>query len=266
MSACTVRQARSCRPGQGACLHAPEGAGSWIGPSGPLTSAEAGPDAEHHVGHPRRQRPELRHHHVRRSPVFQSSDGDPAHGAAAPGACRDRGGEPGARSTGWRCRRAMRTCRRRNSRRRFSCRAFLPPLRSRFSPAQAHGPEAARRRRRTRQARAGAPGHHAAAIAKPNQDYVATRMLHRSRVVHHLPMTETVERVYFAVLDESGRSFPAVEYWAGLIDEGAELGAPMRRFVKLIGPDESLSELEAGVFQGLRSRRRYVRCPHAAIS
>lgn len=89
------------------------------------------------------------------------------------------------------------------------------------------------------------------------------RMLHRSKVMHHVPMTETVERVYFAVLDESGRSLPAVEYWAGLIDDGAGLAVPMRRFVKLIGPDESLSEVESGVFQGTRSRRMYVRCPHA---
>jgi hypothetical protein len=68
-------------------------------------------------------------------------------------------------------------------------------------------------------------------------------------------------RLYFTVVDESGKELPAVEYWAGSPDEDepAFQVIPLRRFVKLLGIGESLEEIGDGVFSGIWSGRRFVR-------
>lgn len=76
-------------------------------------------------------------------------------------------------------------------------------------------------------------------------------------------MTETDERVYFTVLDPAGKAFPAVAYWAGVMDEDdpGEQAVQLRRFVKLIGPDEPLAEVTDGVFEGTYSKQKFTRFP-----
>ena len=65
-------------------------------------------------------------------------------------------------------------------------------------------------------------------------------------------------RSYFTVIDESGTLHPAVDYLAGTLDEQPvfEIMA-LKRFVKLIGSGEHLSDIGDGRFIGLRSRRTY---------
>jgi len=71
---------------------------------------------------------------------------------------------------------------------------------------------------------------------------------------------ETRTRLYFTVLDASGKAMPAVEYWAASADEHPAFQvAPLRKFVKLLGAGESLQEAGNGVFTGFSSGRRYVR-------
>ena len=91
-------------------------------------------------------------------------------------------------------------------------------------------------------------------------------MLRRSRLIQDSRMNDSPERVYFTVLDEAGKAYPAVEYWAGLIDERAPVYqvVPLRKFIKLIGPDEPLKETGRGVFQGATSGIVFTRFPSAA--
>lgn len=97
-------------------------------------------------------------------------------------------------------------------------------------------------------------------------NYVATLMLRRSMLIQDGCMNDSPERVYFTVLDQAGKAYPAVEYWAGLIDERAPAyqGVPLRKFIKLIGPDEPLQETGRGVFLGATSGIVYTRLPSAA--
>jgi hypothetical protein len=91
-------------------------------------------------------------------------------------------------------------------------------------------------------------------------------MLHRSMLMQDSRMNDSPGRVYFTVLDEAGKAYPAVEYWAGLIDEATPVYqvVPLRRFIKLIGPDEPLSETSHGVFRGVTTGMTYTRFPSAA--
>lgn len=59
-------------------------------------------------------------------------------------------------------------------------------------------------------------------------------------------------RVYFTVIDDAGRTAPAVEYWAEHFDESAEGTEvlPLFRFVKLIGSGECLRASGNGTFVG----------------
>lgn len=78
-------------------------------------------------------------------------------------------------------------------------------------------------------------------------------------------MNACAERLYFTVLDESGRAFPAVEYWAGAMeqigDDESVIG--WRRFIRLIG-SESMCEADAGVFRGMDTGITYTRLPTAS--
>lgn len=79
-------------------------------------------------------------------------------------------------------------------------------------------------------------------------------------------MNDSPERVYFTVLDEAGTAYPAVEYWAGLIDDAAPVYQvlALHRFIKLIGPDEPLTETGKGVFRGARTGIIYTRLVSAS--
>ena len=72
---------------------------------------------------------------------------------------------------------------------------------------------------------------------------------------------ETQTRLYFSVLDASGKAMPAVEYWAGSPhhEQPPFQVVPLRKFVKLLGAGESLQEVGDGVFTGVNSGRRFVR-------
>ena len=72
---------------------------------------------------------------------------------------------------------------------------------------------------------------------------------------------ETRTRLYFTVLDASGKALPAVEYWAacGHDEQPAVQAVPLRKFVKLLGAGESLQEAGDGVFTGVSSGRKFVR-------
>jgi hypothetical protein len=75
-------------------------------------------------------------------------------------------------------------------------------------------------------------------------------------------MTEEKQpRVYFTVLDEAGKALPAVEYWAGCMDSDGPFYdvVPLRRFIKLLGSSEPLSDTGTNVFIGVRTGRRFVR-------
>jgi hypothetical protein len=76
---------------------------------------------------------------------------------------------------------------------------------------------------------------------------------------------ETQTRQYFTVRDASGKSMPAVVYWAGSPqgDDPPLQIVPLRRFVKLLGAGESLQEVGDGVFTGVSSGRRFVRADPA---
>jgi hypothetical protein len=76
---------------------------------------------------------------------------------------------------------------------------------------------------------------------------------------------DTLARLYFSVLDASGKTLPAVEYWAGSPqgDHPPFQVVPLRRFVKLLGAGESLQEVGSGVFTGVSSGRRFVRADRA---
>ncbi len=76
-------------------------------------------------------------------------------------------------------------------------------------------------------------------------------------------MADTADRVYFTLLDEGGRAFPAVAYWAGVMGHDAPGLSPIRtqQFVKLIGTGELLREVDPGVFESLRTRVAYTRLP-----
>jgi hypothetical protein len=80
-----------------------------------------------------------------------------------------------------------------------------------------------------------------------------------------MPSTAAPPRIYFTVLDEKGRAVPAVEYWAAHMDEAQEVHEvlPLRRFVKLIGPDEPLKENGEGVFEGVTTGMTFTRFPAA---
>lgn len=68
-------------------------------------------------------------------------------------------------------------------------------------------------------------------------------------------------RLYFLVVDEAGHELPAVEYWAGSLDEDQAhyQVVPLRRFVKLLGVGELLEEIGNDAFNGRGSGRRFVR-------
>jgi hypothetical protein len=72
---------------------------------------------------------------------------------------------------------------------------------------------------------------------------------------------DTQARLYFTVLDASGKAMPAVEYWAASPqdEQPAFQGLPLRKYVKLLGAGESLQEAGNGVFTGVSSGRRFVR-------
>lgn len=72
---------------------------------------------------------------------------------------------------------------------------------------------------------------------------------------------ESRTRLYFSVLDASGKAMPAVEYWAGSPhnEQPPFQVVPLRKFVKLLGAGESLREVGNGVFTGVNSGRRFVR-------
>lgn len=72
-----------------------------------------------------------------------------------------------------------------------------------------------------------------------------------------------MNRLYFVVLDTSGRAYPAVEYRADVIcaDSGAGGITPNRRFVKLLGPGEQLRDAGDGTFEGATDGCTYFRSP-----
>lgn len=54
-----------------------------------------------------------------------------------------------------------------------------------------------------------------------------------------------------------------MEYWAATLceEEAAPESTRLRRFVKLIGSGEDLSEMGDGVFRGVQSQRTFYRLP-----
>lgn len=84
-------------------------------------------------------------------------------------------------------------------------------------------------------------------------------MLQRSNCAKMRRMTISAERIYFSVLDEEGNALPAVEYWAAVVEEGSPVyeGLALRRFVKLIGPNEPLEQVAPTRFEGRYSGRTY---------
>jgi len=77
----------------------------------------------------------------------------------------------------------------------------------------------------------------------------------------HTAETDAPSRIYFNVVDEEGHVHPAVEYWAATFDDG-ELPfgiLPVARFVRLLGSNEALTQLDAAKFKGCRTGRVLVR-------
>lgn len=76
-----------------------------------------------------------------------------------------------------------------------------------------------------------------------------------------MPTTTALPRIYFTVVDEGGKAAPAVEYWAAHFDEALDNYEvlPLRRFVKLLGSGESLSELGGGAYETEVSGKRLYR-------
>lgn len=80
-------------------------------------------------------------------------------------------------------------------------------------------------------------------------------------------MADAVERTrYFTVVDEAGRAEPVVEFWAGSVDYDQLVyqGSPLRRFLKVLGTGEYLSEESEGVFVETGSGRRLFQVNAAA--
>ena len=71
-------------------------------------------------------------------------------------------------------------------------------------------------------------------------------------------------RVYFTVTDDTGRTAPAVEYWAEHFDEAVEETKvlPLCRFVKLIGSGECLKAAGNGTFVGVSCGRTFHQHKH----
>ena len=72
---------------------------------------------------------------------------------------------------------------------------------------------------------------------------------------------EVPARVYFSVRAGDGMGYPAVEYWASAVadcDPRTDV-APLKRFIKLVGSNETLEDEGEGVFRGTRSGRRFHR-------
>lgn len=74
---------------------------------------------------------------------------------------------------------------------------------------------------------------------------------------------ETRPPRYFTVVDSIGWPSHAMEYWAATPSEGkaAPESSQLRRFIKLIGSGENLSETGDGMLKGIQSRQTFYRFP-----
>lgn len=74
-----------------------------------------------------------------------------------------------------------------------------------------------------------------------------------------------MDRMYFTVLDPSGRACPAVEYQADVLCTQAESAGILlkQRFIKLLGPNEPLLDAGEGMFESAIDGRTYSRFPVA---
>jgi hypothetical protein len=77
----------------------------------------------------------------------------------------------------------------------------------------------------------------------------------------HTAETEAPSRIYFNVIDEAGHVHPAVEYWAATFDDGKVPFQiiPVSRFLRILGSNEALTQLDAARFKGCRTGRVFVR-------